>query len=280
MPYPAPDGEKGSPHSPGPSKRFFVDADQIWSFEKNFAITVQQKNKIKDLSVMDMNNIGLHIHELRNQSRFIEASVDILNQSMEKQAPIGIFFALQNIMLGTNQIARTLWTPRKKGKERATALRKALELPEKYPLNNDGILSLVDHADEASDQWIVQSKDQYILYDFIGDIANSQHKDVETKNIFRAFDVNTKIFTFRGISYNLDALLKAIADVSNRVNQIHVRLFPDQWEEMKDEEPAPQPEKIAAPKKAAPKKTAPKKPAPKKTTAKKKAPAKKAATKK
>ncbi len=228
---------------------------------------------------MDMNVIGLHIHELRNQCRFIEASVDILNQSMENQAPIGIFFSLQNIMLGTNQIARTLWTPRKKGKDRATALRQALELPEKYPLNNEGILSLVDHADETNDQWISQSKDQYILYDFIGDIASSTHKDVETKNIYRAFDTNTKIYTYIGVSFNLEALLKAIGDVSNRVNQIHIRLYPDQWKEVEEEKVEPVEEKKAAPKKTTPKKTIPKKTAAKKTAPKKTAP-KKTATKK
>lgn len=215
---------------------------------------------------MDMNVIGLHIHELRNQCRFIEASVGILNQSMENQAPVGIFFALQNIMLGTNQISRTLWTPRKKGKERATSLRQTLDLPEKYPLNNEGILTLVDHADEANDQWISQSKDQYILYDFIGDISTSEHKDVETKNIYRAFDVNTKIYTYLGTSFNLDALLKAIGDVSNRVNQIHMRLYPDQWKEEQKAEPAAE-EKPA--KKAAPKKKAAKKAPIKKTAAKK-----------
>lgn len=227
---------------------------------------------------MDMNVIGLHIHELRNQCRFIEASVDILNQSMEKQASVGVFFALQNIMLGTNQISRMLWTPRKKGKERATSLRQILELPEKYPLNNDNILSLVDHADEASDQWISQSKDQYILYDFIGDIATSAHKEVETKNIFRAFDTNTRIYTFLGTSFNLEALLKALADVSTRVNQIHIRLYPDQWKEAEEEKSEPvaeeKPAKKAAPKKAAPKKTAAKK-SPAKKTAPKKAAAKK-----
>ncbi len=212
---------------------------------------------------MDMNVIGLHIHELRNQSRFIEASVDILNQSMEKQAPMGVFFALQNIMLGTNQIARLLWTPRKKGRERAAALRQLLELPEKYPLNNENILSLADHADEANDQWINQSKDQYILYDFIGNIATSQHKDVETKNIFRAFDSNTKIYTYLGTSFNLEALLKALADVSNRVNQIHIRLYPDQWKEVEEEKAEPVAEEKPAKTKAAPKKTV------KKTTAKK-----------
>lgn len=214
---------------------------------------------------MDMNVIGLHIHELRNQCRFIEASVDILNQSMENKAPVGIFFALQNIMLGTNQIARTLWTPRKKGRERAESLRQALELPEKYPLNNSGILSLVDHADETNDQWISQSKDQYILYDFIGDIASSQHKDVETRNIFRAFDTNTKIYTYIGVSFNLEALLKAVGDVSNRVNQVHIRLYPDQWKEVEEEKADP----VKAEETAPPKKTAVKKTPAKKTAVKK-----------
>ncbi len=243
---------------------------------------------------MDMNVIGLHIHELRNQCRFIEASVDILNQAMEKQAAIGVFFGLQNIMLGTNQIARLLWSPRKKGKERAAALRQLLELPEKYPLNNDSILSLTDHADEANDHWISQSKDQYILYDFIGAIAESRHKDVETKNIFRAFDPGTKIYSFRGVSYNLDALLKAVSDVSNRVNQIHMRMYPDQWKEVSEQDTAQNkaadaspaeaqddagPVKKTAPKKTAPKKTAAKKTAPKKTAAKKPAPKKTTAKK-
>jgi len=229
---------------------------------------------------MDMNIIGLHIHELRNQSRFIEASVDILNQSMEKEAAIGVFFALQNIMLGTNQIARMLWTPRKGGRERAKALRQTLDLPEKYPLNNENILSLVDHADEANDQWINQSKDQYILYDFIGDIATSPHKEVETRNIYRAFDTNSKIYTFRGIGFNLEALLKAIADISTRVNQVHARLYPDQWEEVKEDKPEAAkevPEAAKGVKEIAEEKPAPE-PAPKKTRAKKAAVKKEAAT--
>lgn len=228
---------------------------------------------------MDMNVIGLHIHELRNQCRFVEASVGILNQSIENQASIGIFFALQNILLGTNQISRMLWTPRKKGRERAAALRQLLELPEKYPLNNDNILSLADHADEANDQWIAQSKDQYILYDFIGNIAESQHKDVDVKNIFRAFDTSSKIYTYLGTSFNLEALLKAIANVSNRVNQIHMRLYPDQWKEAEEEKPAPEPEKITTKKATTAKKKAPTKKPAKKPVAKK-APAKKAPAKK
>lgn len=221
---------------------------------------------MKEFPDMDMNVIGLHIHELRNQSRFIEASVDILNQSLENKASIGVFFALQNIMHGANLVARLIWTPRKKGKERAANLRELLGLPENHPLNNENILTLADNSDEANDQWIAQSKDQYILFDYIGDIGASTHNKVEGKNIFRAFDTNTKIFTFRGKSFNLEALLKAIADISNRVNQVHVKLYPDQWKDVTDETEPAKAEKPA--KKAAPKKkAAKKKPAPKKTPA-------------
>jgi len=234
---------------------------------------------------MDMNFISLHIHELRSQCRFVEASVDILNQSLEKEGASGVFYALQNILTGTNQISRLLWSPRKKGKERAASLRKILDLPEKHPLNNENILMLSENSDEANDAWISQSKGEYILYDFIGDIANSQHKEVLPKNIFRAFDAPSKIYSFRGIGYNMEATLRALADVSQRVNQVHARMFPEQWTEVDDEgkpvaenkEPAA--EAKAAPKKAAPKKTAAKKPAAKKTTTKKAAP-KKAAAKK
>lgn len=237
---------------------------------------------------MDMNFISLHIHELRSQCRFIEASVEILNQSLENEGASGVFYALQNILSGTNHISRLIWTPRKKGKERAASLREMLNLPEKHPLNNDNLLMMSENFDEANDVWITQSKGEYILYDFIGDIANSTHKDVEAKNIFRAFDTPTKTYSFRGVGYNMEATLKALGDVSTRVNQVHARMFPEQWTEVdedgnsvadgkKDAAEAPAKEaKKAAPKKTTTKKAADKKTAPKKTAAKKPAAKKKA----
>lgn len=239
---------------------------------------------------MDLNILGLHIHELRNQCKYIEASVGILNQSLENEAPVGVFFALQSLLTSTSQVARLIWAPRKKGKERAEGLRKMMELPDKHPLNNDNILTLWEAADEANDQWVAQSKDQYILYDYIGDISKSEHKDVEIKNIFRAFDTETKNYCYRGNGFNMDALLGAISDVSRRINHVHSRLFPDQWKGLDEnghpipKEDAKKDAKKSAAKKPATKKAAVKKPAPKKAAAKKpavKKPAvKKVATKK
>lgn len=183
---------------------------------------------------MDLNLLGLHVHELRNQCRYLEANIGVLSQMLENKSSVGVFFSLQGIMTGASAISRLVWSPRKKGKERSAALREMLGLPEKHPLNNSNILSIMEQSDEMNDEWISQSKNQYILYDFIGEIATSQHKDVETKNIFRAYDPTIHTYYFRGQAYNVDAMLKALGNLADRVNQVHMKMFPDQWKE-KDE---------------------------------------------
>ena len=40
---------------------------------------------------MDLNKIGLHIHEIRNQLTYIEGNIGILNQSLEKNSSVGVF---------------------------------------------------------------------------------------------------------------------------------------------------------------------------------------------
>lgn len=183
---------------------------------------------------MDLNMLGLHIHEIRNQFTYIEGNVSILNQSMENDARMGVFLSLQGIMHSASQISRLLWAPRKSGKARSEELRKFLGLPEDHPLNNADIKGLFDNCDEANEEWVKKTKGKYILYDFIGDLAASPHKDVEIGNIFRSFDIKSKIYVYRGKGFNMDALLTVLKDVSDGINKAHYHLFPDQWKETKD----------------------------------------------
>lgn len=180
---------------------------------------------------MDLNMIGLHIHEIRNQFTYIEGNVSIMNQSMENDARMGVFLSLQGIMHSASQISRLLWAPRKSGKARSEELRKFLGLPENHPLNNADIKSLFDNCDEANEEWVKKTKGKYILYDFIGDLGASPHKDVEIGNIFRSFDIKSKIYVYRGKGFNMDAVLTALKDVSDSINKAHYHLFPDQWKE-------------------------------------------------
>ena len=46
---------------------------------------------------MDLNKLGLHIHEIRNQFTYVEIGVGLFNQSLEKGSVPGVFYALQSI---------------------------------------------------------------------------------------------------------------------------------------------------------------------------------------
>ncbi len=220
---------------------------------------------------MDLNKLGLHIHEIRNQFTYIEGNITILNDSMESNASTGAFLALQGIMHSAMQISRLLWAPRKKGKARAEELRKFLGLPEEHPLNNPDIQTLFDNCDEANTEWVKNTTGKYILYDYIGDLGSSQHKDVEIDQIFRSFNTKDKIYVYRGKGFAMDAMLTVLKDVSDAINKAHYHLFPDQWKDV-DENGEPvknDSDEIAAAKKPATKK----KPAAKKKSAVKKKPA-------
>lgn len=225
---------------------------------------------------MDLNKLGLHIHELRNQFNYIEGNVGILNQAMEKSANVGVFMALQAIFLSTMQVSRIIWAPRKKGKGRSEEIRKYLGIPEDHPLNNKDIQTLFDNCDEANEEWIKRTSGKYILYDYIGDLAESQHKDVEIDKIFRSFDTKGKIYVYRGIGFQMDAVMTALKSISEAVNKAHYHLFPEQWKGEEGE--ADTASKASAGEEKADvsaKKDTAKKGTPKKETAKKKADKKK-----
>lgn len=180
---------------------------------------------------MDLNKVGLHINELRNQFSYIEIGVGLLNQSLEKNSVTGVFYALQTIFGSASQVSKTLWAPRKKGRARSEALRKFLGAPDDHPINNKDIQSLFDFSDEANEEWIKTTTGKYILMDYIGDLAESPHKDVEIENIFRSFDTKGKIYVYRGVGFHMENVMLSLKTLSDAVNKAHYHLFPDQWKD-------------------------------------------------
>lgn len=181
---------------------------------------------------MDLNKIGLHIHEIRNQFSYIEGNVSILNQSLENNNNSGVFMALQSIFVSAAQISRILWAPRKKGKARSEELRKFLGVPEDHPLNNKDIQTLFDFSDEKIEEWVKASKGKYILFDFIGDLGASPHKEVAMEHIFRSFDLKGKIYVYRGVGFQMENVMTAMRGISDVINEAHYRLFPDHWKDV------------------------------------------------
>lgn len=187
---------------------------------------------------MDLNKVGLHINELRNQFSYIEIGVGLLNQSLEKNSVTGVFYALQSIFGAASQVSKTLWAPRKKGRARSEAIRKFLGVPDEHAINNKDLQTLFDFSDEANEKWIKTTSGKYILMDYIGDLGESQHKDVEIESIFRSFDTKGKIYVYRGVGYHMENVMLSLKTLSDAVNKAHYHLFPDQWKEAPAEDKA------------------------------------------
>lgn len=246
---------------------------------------------------MDNNTLAIYIHELRNQCLHTQASFDLFNQSVMNKAATGVLYGGMMILMPGSQIASILWPTRARSRGRGEALRKALQLPEKHPLNDRRLAELWEHSDEKLEEWIANTKGQQVIFDYVGDPAEVGDGNTPEGSIFRAYNPNTHTYYYRGVGYNLQAVAKAISDVGGRVNAVYRQMFPERAAAEDEarkrameaqqaaaqaqvpaaaEAPAPaEAEKPAAKKKAAPKKKA----AAKKPAAKKAAP-KKAAAKK
>lgn len=241
---------------------------------------------------MDNNTLAIYVHELRNLCDHTVASFDLFNQAARANRGSAILYAGQTVLSPMAQIAALLWPTRARARSRGEALRKVLGLKEHHVLNDRRMTELWERHDERLEDWITRTKGQHVIFDYIGDTAALQNGDqgpVEERNIYRAFDPGKRIYYYRGVGYNLQALADALSDLSARVWAVYKQLFPEHaaaeeearrqaLEAMKEKEKAANDE--AAAQNVPTEATAPaKKPAAKKAPAKK-APAKKAPAKK
>lgn len=239
---------------------------------------------------MDKNTFAIHLNELRNIATHTKASFDLFNQSLEAKSTVGVLYSLNSIMYYSSQMAAALWPTKARSRPRGEALREALQLPEKYALNDRRLIEMFDREDEKLDEWIAATKGKKSVFDYIGDFKKFGEDEIKEEAIYRAYDPARKILYIRGIAYSIDSIAKAVMEVGSRIMQAHGQMYPEQRAaeeaqlkeiERLNKEAAEKAKKEGA-KKAAPKKKAPAKAkvAAKKAAAPKKAVAKKAAPKK
>lgn len=212
---------------------------------------------------MDNNTLAIYIHELRNQCLHTQASFDLFNQAMSAQQANGVLYGGQMIMMPASQIAALLWPTRARARGRGEALRKALQLPEKHPLNDRRLAELWERADEKMEEWVGATKGQPVVFDFVGDLTQLGDGNTPEHCIYRAYNPNTHTYYYRGVGFNLQAVAKALSDVGSRVNALYRQLFPEHAkaeDEARQQAMAAQQQAAAAP--AAPAPQAPAAPAP------------------
>jgi len=180
---------------------------------------------------MDNNSLAIYIHELRNLCDHTVASLDIFNQAAQARNGKAILYAGQVVLMPVAQIASILWPSRARSRSRGEHLRKTLGLAEKHVLNDKRMTELLDRSDERLEDWISRTKGDQVVFDFVGnpaDLKDNQGISVREDSIYRAFNPENRIYYYRGVGYNLQALAQAIADLNARVWAVYRQLFPEQ----------------------------------------------------
>lgn len=233
---------------------------------------------------MDNNTLAIYVHELKNQTLNMEAAFNIFNQAMTNRAGSGVLFASQMVLMPASQIAGLLWPTRARSRGRGEALRKALQLPDKHPLNDRRLAELWERTDQKTEEWITATKGKQVLFDYVGDLSQVGDGKTDEDCIYRAYNTESRVFYYQGVGYNFQAIANAVSDVAGKVHAVYRQLFPEQAkaedearaQELKARQEAEAQAQAAAAPADAPAPDA-EAPAP---TAAKKAPAKKAAAKK
>jgi len=176
---------------------------------------------------MDTNTLAIYIHELRNQCLHTEASFNLFNQAMNSNAGPGVLFASQMVLMPASQLAALLWPTRARSRGRGEALRKALQLQEKHPLNDRRLAELWERTDQKTEEWVGATKGQQVVFDYVGDLKELGDGKTPEKCIYRAYNTASRVFYYQGVGYNFQAIADAISDVAGRVNGVYRQLFPE-----------------------------------------------------
>ena len=176
---------------------------------------------------MDTNTLAIYIHELRNQCLHTEASFNLFNQAMNSKAGPGVLFASQMVLMPASQLAALLWPTRARSRGRGEALRKALRLEEKHPLNDRRLAELWERTDQKTEEWVAATKGQQVVFDYVGDLKDLGDGNTPENCIYRAYHTAGQTFYYQGVGYNFQAIANAISDVAGRVNGVYRQLFPD-----------------------------------------------------
>ena len=191
--------------------------------------TVRPRPKGKRMT-MDSTTAGIYIHEVRNQCSYVQASLEMFNQAMEKGQPIAILYSAQNMLQHAATLARTLFPLGDKGKENAEAMREMLAIDDSHALNNEQLLHIWDQPEDRMVDWIENSRDRFVVMDYVGPfgmVGDQKVEGMKQSDVFRQIDPENLNFIFRGEVFALQGIAHAVADIDARVKQLHDQMFPD-----------------------------------------------------
>jgi len=194
---------------------------------------------------MDVNTFVIYLHELRNQCVYTQASLVMFNQSLEQNATSAVLASGQAALTAASQAASILWPPRARARRRGQVMREKLQLPDNHAMADRRFVELWERADEKLDDWVKNTKNQRVLFDFVGSPSSIQIPDLKEEGVYRMYDTDNKVFVFRGIGYNMANLSTAIGEIGRRADSLHTQIMQQAQQQQGSQEPSGTTDQVA-----------------------------------
>jgi len=191
---------------------------------------------------MDVNTFIIYLHELRNQCLYTQASLVVFNQSLEQNATSSVLASGQAALTSASQAAAILWPPRARARRRGQVLREKLQLPDNHAMADRRFVELWERADEKLDDWVKNTKNERVLFDFVGSPGQIQLPGLKDEGVYRMYDTDNKVFVFRGVGYNLANLSKAIEEIGRRADTLHTQIMRQAQQQQQSQQGSQQPQ--------------------------------------
>src|SRR6266566_1966315 len=156
--------------------------------------------------------------EIEYQSQFAARAAEQLKTCTEKSDPIGIWSAVQSILIAAANVSKILWPTRPRSGPRGAALRALLAIEGSNALSDRKFRNHFEHYDERIEDWLSSTHSVTYTDPIIGSPPGFLRDFPE--NAHRGYNPATQTLSFRGDSTNLGAILRALDEIRQRCRQI------------------------------------------------------------
>ena len=178
---------------------------------------------------------SIYLGEIAQECDFCFSTVAKMNEQLENDMKnqSDFFKDASDLVNHAAAISRMLWPPNDKNKQkrvratrRGKALRKILDVQYNHPIQNRKLRNHFEHFDERLDDWAHNSRNKNIVRNLIGSPNAIGGDAIDATDIINSYDPSTRIYSFRGESFNIQELVNAITDINQRVHSVLKQIDP------------------------------------------------------
>ena len=181
---------------------------------------------VKRLAVVDNFLESIYLEQAKQECEACFAAVKGINEAMASKRSEDLFAHAMAFVQRGAAVSRVFWPPgsrdkhaRQRAHRRGEALRQALAIPADHPVQDRTLRDHFEHFDERLDDWAERSKNRNIVRRLLGRRSAIGGDGIQDGDIIDHFDPATKVYSFRGEKFDIQALATGLDGLYARINE-------------------------------------------------------------